>query len=330
MSTKRQNNKQESGIALIAVLCMILVVSILVASAVAMSQYAAFESSTFSGFTRSFYIAEGAASRVRWLLLADRRKHPKRSLESLETELDDGERYLANNVIHHLDYYGRKISFQIEDMIAGIDISSSSPDTNLRNFFKQDATQPSDPDFLMFCSKLHDYADRNDLLSINGMEKGGYQKDELYNLPRNNKLQFAQEIMYIPGFDEYFVPDKYGRISMFRIITPKKLSKARGRPNLFSSPLELIQSKCKLSDREMEQVKEALSKWQTENIPLTDSLEPGLKTKLLTQFSTMESGYYTLIINTASKSDPGTTLICSFHYSSNTKTNFQYHQFTFY
>ena len=330
MNVKKQKNKQESGIALIAVLCMLLLISILVASAVAMSQYAAFESSTFTGFTRSFYVAEGAFARIRWLLMADRRKHPKRNLESLEDDLGDGERYLANNVIHNLDYYGRKITFQIEDTMAGIDISSSSPDTNLNNLFKQDATQKSDPEFVVFCSKLHDYADRNDLLSINGMEKGGYQKDELYNLPRNNKLQFAQEIMYIPGFDEYFTPDKYGRVSMFRIITPEKLSKPRGRPSLFSSPLELIKNKCKLTDREMEQVTEALEKWRTENTPLTDSLEPGLKTKLLTHFSTMESGYYTLVINTSSKSNPGTTLICSFHYSSNKKPSFQYHQFTFY
>jgi len=309
---------------------MILVVSILVASAVAMSQYAAFESSTFNGFTRSFYIAEGAASRVRWLLLTDRRKNPKRSLESSESELDDSERYLADNVIHNLDYYGCKISFQIEDTMAGIDISSSSPDTNLRNLFKQDVTEQNDPEFIEFCSKLHDYADRNDLLSVNGMESKAYQEQELYNLPRNNKLQFAQEIMYVPGFDEYFAPDKYGRISIFRVITPEKLGKARGRPSLFSSPLELIKHKCKLSDEETEQVAEALKKWQTENIPLTDSLEPGLKTRLLVYFSTVESGYYTLVINTASKFSPGTTLICSFHYNSSTKTSFQYHQFTFY
>ena len=326
----KQKNNHESGIALIAVLCMILLIAILVASAVAMSQYAAFESSTFSGFTRSFYVAEGAAARIRWLIMADRRKHSNRNLETLEDDLTEEERYLANNLVHNLDYYERKISFQIEDAMSGIDISSSSPDSALRNFFKQDPTEENDPKFLMFCAKLHDYADRNDLLSVNGMESKGYQQKELYNLPRNNKLQFTQEIMYVPGFDEYFAPDKYGRLSMFRIITPEKLSKARGRPNLFSSPLELIKNKCKLTDREMEQVTEALKKWKSENAPLTDSLEPGLKTKLLTQFSTMESGYYTLVINTSAKSNPGTTLICSFHYSSNTRPILQYHQFTFY
>ena len=326
----KQKNNQESGIALIAVLCMLLLVAILVASAVAMSQYAAFESSTFSGFTRSLYVAEGVAARVRWLLMADRRKHTNRNLESLEDDLGESERYLANNVTHSLDYYGQKITFQIEDMISGIDISSSSPDSSLQNLFKQDATQKNDPDFLMFCAKLHDYADRNDLLSVNGMESKGYQQKELYNLPRNNKLQFTQEIMYVPGFDDYFAPDKYGRLSMFRIITPEKLSAPKGRPSLFSSPLELIKNKCKLTNREMEQVTEALEKWKSENTPLTDSLEPGLKTKLLTQFGTMESGYYTLVINTSAKSSPGTTLICSFHYNSNTKETFQYHQFTFY
>lgn len=328
MSTKKNNN--ESGIALIAVLCMILVVSILAASAVAMSQYAAFESSTFTGFTRSFYVAEGAAARVRWLLMADRRKHTNRNLDSNSEELDDSERYLADNVVHNLNYYGRKISFQIEDMLSGIDISGASPDTDLTGLFKQDPTQPIDPEFAIFCAKLHDYADRNDLLSVNGMEKGGYQQKGLYNLPRNNNLQFTQEIIYVPGFDDYFTIDKYGRIPMFRLIPPEKLNIPRGRPNLFASPPKLIKSKCKLSDKEMEQVTEALKKWKTENTPLTDSLEPGLKTKLTTYFSTMESGFYTFVINTAGKSTPGTTLICSFQYTPGTKTTFQYHQFTFY
>ena len=328
MSTK-QNNK-ESGIALIAVLCMILVVSILAASAVAMSQYASFESSTFSGFTRSFYVAEGAAARIRWLLMADRRKHSNRNLDSASEDLDESERYLADNVVHNVNYYGCPISFQIEDMMSGIDISGASPDTDLNGLFKQDPTQPIDPEFAKFCAKFHDYADRNDLLSVNGMERGGYQQKDLYNLPRNNKLQFAQEIMYVPGFDDYFSIDKYGRIPMFRLIPPEKMSKTRGRPNLFAAPPELIKSKCKLTDREMEQVTEALKKWKVENTPLTDSLEPGLKTKLTTYFSTMESGFYTLVINTYSKSSPGTTLICSFQYNASAKSTFQYHQFTFY
>jgi hypothetical protein len=330
MSIKKKQNKQESGIALIAVLFMILVVSILVASAVAMSQYAAFESSTFTGFSRSFYLAEGAASRVRWLIMADRRKHPQRKLESSETDLDDSERYIADNVTHTMDYYGRKITFQIEDMLAGIDVSSTSPDISLRSLFKADPTEQDDPEFLEFCSKLRDYTDRNDLLNINGMEKKDYQQEELYNLPRNNKLQFAQEIMYIPGFEDYFTPDKYGRVSIFQIITPEKLKKIRGRPSLFSSSIELIKNKCKLSDEETEQLSEALTKWQAENTPLADSLDPGLKNRLAAHFSTVESGYYTLVINTAAKSAPGTTLIYSYHYSPAANANFQYYQFTFY
>lgn len=327
---KNNGNNKESGVALIAVLCMILIVSILAASAVAMSQYAAFESSTFTGFTRSFYIAEGAVARARWLLMADRCKHTNRNLDATDEELDDSERFLADNVVHNLNYYGRKISFQIEDMLSGIDISGSSPDAELDGLFKQDPTQPIDPEFAKFCARLHDYADRNDLLSVNGREKGGYQQKELYNLPRNNKLQFTQEIMYVPGFDDYFTIDKYGRIPMFRLIPPEKLNKTTGRPNLFAAPPELIKSKCKLSDKEMEQVTEALKKWKTENTPLTDSLDPGLKTKLTTYFSTMESGFYTFVINTSSKSTPGTTLICSFQYNASAKAKFQYHQFTFY
>jgi hypothetical protein len=328
---EQQKNKREAGIALIAVLCTILVVSLLVASAVAISQYTAFESSTFSGISRSFYIAEGAASRVRWLLMSDRRKYPNRKLDSLDTELDENERFLANSVIHNLDYYGDKVSFQIEDASSGIDISRGAPDINLRNLFKDEDDMGEDPEFSKFCSKVHDYADSDDLISINGLEKKGYLEEyELHNLPRNNKLQFTQEIMYVPGLGNYFSPDEYGRMTSFQLIPPEKSTNKYGRPSLFSSPVSLIKNKCKLSDDETEEVKQALEKWRNESIPLEESLIPGLKARLLTYFSTVESGSYTLVIKTASKNSPGTTLVCSFYYNPGAKSTFEYHQFTFY
>ena len=328
---KQPQNKQESGIALIAVLCMVLVVSILVASSVAISQYAALETSTFSGFSRSFYIAEGAAARAYWLLMADRREHTNRTLMPQKGDIVDEERYIANSMVHNLDYYGRKVSFHIEDAIGGIDISGISPESNLTSLYSNRLSgKKEQEEFAKFCAKLHDYADGDDLLGINGMEKNGYQQDELYNLPRNSKLQFTQEIMHIPDFAEYFNIDKYGRVPMFRLIPPENLPKVNGRASLFASPLALIRNKCKLSDIETEQVATALKKWRTENIPLTDSLEPGLQNRLLLYFSTVESGYYTLVVNTAGENQPGTTLICSFQYNPRATASLQYHQFTFY
>jgi hypothetical protein len=328
---EQQKNKREAGIALIAVLCTILVVSLLVASVVAISQYTAFESSTFSGISGSFYVAEGAASRIRWLLMADRRKYPNRKLDSPDAVLDESERFLADSVIHNLDYYGDKISFHIEDTSSGIDISRGSPDINLRNLFKDEDDLGEDPEFTKFCSRVHDYADGDDLISVNGLEKNGYLEEyELYNLPRNSKLQFTQEIMYIPGFADYFSPDGYGRIASFQLIPPEKATNKYGRPSLFSSPLSLIKNKCKLSDDETEEVKEGLKRWRNERVPLEESLTPGLKARLLTYFSTVESGAYTLVIKTAYENSPGITLICSFFYSPGAKNTFEYNEFTFY
>ena len=329
---KRAKNNRESGIALIAVLCTVLVVSLLVASAVAISQYAAFETATFSGISRSFYIAEGAATRIRWLLMADRKKYPNRKLEQTESNVEEtGERFLADAAPRKMDYYGREVNYTIEDAVSGIDISSSSPENSLRSYFTNSLQEENDPEFAKFCAKLHDYADRDDLISINGLEKGGYSNQyELHNLPRNNKLQFTQEIMYIPGVEEYFQPDKYGRLSMFRLITPEGIRAPRGRPNLFSSPIELIKNKCKLSDNETEEVKTALKAWRDENNLFSNSLSPELRTRLLMHFSVIESGTYTILVNTSGNNSPGTTLVCSFRCNPASKKSFQYYQFTFF
>ncbi|MDD5597508.1 MAG: hypothetical protein PHV82_06160 [Victivallaceae bacterium] len=328
---KNGKSGKESGIALVAVLCTVLTVSLLVASAVAISQYAALETATFSGISRSFYVAEGAAARIRWLIMADHRKYPNRKLEQTEADAEgNDERFLADAAAHEMNYYGREISYRIEDAVGGIDISGSSPENNLRSYFTNSLQEENDPEFAKFCARLHDYADSDDLVSLNGLEQKGYRDEKLYNLPRNNKLQFTQELMYIPGFADYFQPDQFGRVTVFRLIPPEGTGALRGRPNLFSSPMELIKNKCKLSDKEAEDVEAVLKDWRSGNSLFSNSSNPGLEDRLLTYFSVTESGCYTVIVNTAAENSPGTTLIYSFRYNPAAKGSFEYYQFTYY
>lgn len=70
---RHRRKKSEQGIALVTTLGILAVVSLLAASAVVLSQYAEKDSYTFSSFTRSSYIAEGAANRLYWLILNDRK-----------------------------------------------------------------------------------------------------------------------------------------------------------------------------------------------------------------------------------------------------------------
>jgi len=64
--------------------------------------------------------------------------------------------------------------------------------------------------------------------------------------------------------------------------------------------------------QELEKTVTALKKWKSVRIPLKESPEPGLLTKLQAQMSLSESGYYTFIISAqADKTRPARTLIAT-------------------
>ncbi len=316
--------------ALIAVLCLVITVSILTASAVALSQYSRREVNTFSNFTRTACIAEGTSNRALWLLLADKKSNPSRTLGSVDSidAVVDKERFLADGVIHKLDYYGNNVKFAITDAITGIDISGSSPQREMTYFnllFQDDAEKLYE--FKNFCSRLQDYVDSDDLVRLESMESQNYQEQNLYNLPRNRRFRFREEILFVPGAEKYFKPDSEGRLSSIRIIPPGETRSIRGRLNLYSAPLALIAEQCELDEKEILQVKNALTLWKNNREPITDTLEPELRTKLKQKFSTSESGYYTITVYTGNTNSPGSTLTITLKPNTSTPQT-QFHEWT--
>ena len=68
--------KQESGSALIAAVFFILSATLLTMAVLAMSKFNTFTIRPHTDLQRSFYINEGAANRIQWLIAADRGLHP--------------------------------------------------------------------------------------------------------------------------------------------------------------------------------------------------------------------------------------------------------------
>lgn len=86
--------RRERGVALVTVMALIASIGVLVASAVAISQYSAAETDTLASLQRSALEAESAANRTLCLLLADRAKNADRRLGA---EPDGtAERFLAD------------------------------------------------------------------------------------------------------------------------------------------------------------------------------------------------------------------------------------------
>ncbi|HBC87453.1 MAG TPA: hypothetical protein DCZ94_10900 [Lentisphaeria bacterium] len=287
----------EDGVALIAVLGMLVIISILTMSAVTVSQICRYSAVTFNDRSRAAYVAEGAASRVQWLVMSDRRRFTNRVLGEADYTDETQERFMADGILHKMDYYGVETDVMIFDMASGFDISDDTPARQLdtyRTMFSDDEERRNA--FVEFQDCLADYVDANDFAGIKGKEKADYQKLGLDPLPRNGRFQYREEIMLVPGFEQFFSVDSYGRLSSFRIIPPLNMPRIRQNNSFFSASREIIMNKCSFSSGQVDKVIEARDKWINKGIPLNENLDPGIVSSLKNSFSFSESGFYTIIV----------------------------------
>ena len=301
---KRKSNHREHGFALVSTLALLVVLSLLIASAVALTQYLTAEVDTFDNINRSFYTSESAINRAIVLLAQDRTKHANRSLGTDTSSTDTQERFLADGRIHTFDIYGNKVSVQIFDAMRGIDVSGNNPARQL-SFATTDSEKKEQLEKLS--NRLNDYVDADDLVRLDSLEATGYENRNLFNLPRNRAMQFKEELRWIPGFKKYYPLTDNGYWSCFRVIAPDKLRMLSGRPNLYSTPLSVLIERCAFNERDVELLKNAFEQWQANCKDLSQTLPPTLYAKLKSYFSTMESGVYTILVS-GTKDSPGSPM----------------------
>ena len=123
--------RRERGVALVTVMALIASIGVLVASAVAISQYSAAETDTLASLQRSALEAESAANRTLCLLLVDRAKNADRRLGA-ETD-GAAERFLADGTEHTVTAGERTVSVRIFDAVAGLDLAGRNPARQLTN-----------------------------------------------------------------------------------------------------------------------------------------------------------------------------------------------------
>lgn len=293
-----KKNRNERGSALVAVLCLIFTAGILTTATISIAKSGAFDVSSHLELQRSIYIAEGAGNRIQWLLAADRYSYPGETLGYTDYTEYDFDRYIADGVLHKMDYYGTPIQFTINDALGGIDFSGTNyrnAINMLTNGFVNDSDWGEKLEKLL--AKITDYTDSDDNLTEDGMESGEYEEILAAPLPRNDGFQFREELLYINGFREMIPLDKHGRLSRVRLIPPENTVNSRRatRPSLFSADLLALRTYGNLTDEEAQEVLEALEEWKTNRTLLTDTLDP-LLIEALSNFSGEESGYYTVVI----------------------------------
>ena len=322
------------GAALIIVLSFLVLAALITSSVVVISQISAKSLKVNTDRAYAAYLAEGSAARLQWLIMADLKKHSNRNFNNFLTDSDDEQiRYLADGKSRKINYYGGIVNAEIYDMSSGFNISGTNPSKKLKSL---QGIYYNDPDkkeeFKIFLDCLTDYADRNDFVHLNGMEKSDYVNSNLPHLPRNNKMEYREEILLIPGAQLFFTPDKYGRLSIFNIIPPKGLPNYNSKNNFFSADKNMIMTKTHLDEEEAEDIIKSRNKWLNSTKAFSDFFEPDIIGKLKSVFSFKGSAYYTLIVNASpGKGMAARTLIVSLKINRIMKNpGNQYYQYVIY
>jgi len=305
---QKKIEKREKGIALIFVMSIMVLMALLAASITTQALISYQVSKVTCDIDESAYRAEGAVDRAIWLLRNDRKLHPTRSLGSVDYAGggDEIERYMADSTKHKLNYYGGKVTVSILDAASGKDIAGPNPTKYLalqQSAFGDDVKKWER--YKMLMNAIRDYVDSNDFVTINGgMEAKGYEELGLAPLPRNDRFEYREELLLVPGAEEFFLPDKYGIVSSLRIIAPIGLRPIRGKENFFSTNKQNFITNGSFDQNEYEAVVEARQQWEEDGVSLADTLNPELLSKVKSKYSMRESGFYTFLV----KAQPGENL----------------------
>ena len=286
---------------------LLLLVSVLAASIVTLSQICAAKTGTLCQLERSMLLAESSAARACWLILNDKQAYKSREFVFAD---DAGiERYLADGAEHSYEAYDAKVTFSINDMNTGFDVSGMAPDKNFSIFEKYCFTEKKAQDELNdFKNKLLDYVDQDLLVRIGGMEASEYQASGLAPLPRNGQMQYNREVFYIPDAGNFFSVDDNGRPNL-RPIAPNV---PVGNCSIFNADKTMLIGKLGCTSDEADEILKAVNLWKTQKIPLLQNLSEPTIAKLKNNFAFTESGCYTITVNASPHSSvKGRTLIFS-------------------
>ena len=310
----RAAGNSESGMALVAVLCLIFSVSVMLGAMVVLSQIGAITSAGFGDVMRSNYIAEGAANRIRYLIEADRRANPSAGDAETDYEEYDYERYLPDGVDRTLDYYGTPVKYRILNGRAGMPVMEASCQNTLRQLRNgylgtEEICEKMDT----LKTRIDDYVDSDDSIGEDGLEEEEYEELGYSNLPRNSDIRFREELLWIPGFTDVFPLDENGRLTSVRLTS---LAADRQNPDFYSTDYGMLTAYGNLEPEKAGEVMNALKIWRRDRTKLEDQLDVLLLAQLRQKFSFQPSSYYTIQIENASPAGkPGARLSQTFEAS---------------
>ena len=312
---KRILRRGESGIALISVLRLIATGSLLALMVMSISKTTSFTVMPFVQLQRSYYVLEGMAQRIQFLISADRELNGVPQQLNVDNYSEyDTDRYLPDAVPHYMDYYGTPVVFTIKDAAGPVNLQGTNFQQALRQFQNFVDAENDFTDLLEDINYIiTDYVDTDDSpTDTNSWEADEYYEAGMSPLPRNGAITDRNEFAYIPGMTDLFPIDQDGRLSYIRLIPPADAGVTiDGNPDIFGVTDDWLVLACDLEEDDLEDLHEAIAEFHSiERVPLTESLasDSTVMTKINNYVRWNSSGVYTVIIRPAVTDEYGEEL----------------------
>ena len=312
---KRIRRRGESGIALISVLLLIATGSLLALMVMSISKTTSFTVMPFLQLQRSYYVLEGMAARIQFLISADRELYGSPQQLNVDNYSEyDTDRYLPDAVPHYMDYYGTPIVFTIKDAAGPVNLQGTNFQGALQQFQNFVDEENDFTDLLEVLNYLiTDYIDTDDSpTDTDSWEADEYDEAGMTPLPRNGAITDRNEFAYIPGITDLFPVDQDGRLSYIRLIPPAVSGVTiDGNPDIFGVTDEWLYDACDLEEDELLDLKQAIADFHSvDRVPLTESLtsDSSVMTKINNYVRWSSSGVYTVIIRPAVTDEYGEEL----------------------
>jgi len=303
---KRMKRRSESGIALISALLLVATGSVLALMIMSISKNTSFTVLPFVQLQRSYYVLEGMAARVQFLISADRELYGSPQQLNVDNYSEnDTDRYLPDAVPHYMNYYGTPMVFIIKDAAGPVAMQGNNFQQALqqfRNFIDEEN------DFTDLLEELEyfitDYIDTDDSPNdTDSWEEDEYYEAGMYPLPRNGAITDRNEFAYIPGITDIFPIDEDGRMSYIRLIPPATAGVTiDGNPDIFSVTDDWLVYACDLDESDLDELHQAIADFHSvDRVPLSESLssDSTVMTKINNYVRWNASGVYTVIIRPA-------------------------------
>ena len=272
---------RQRGMALMLVLGVLATVLLMVAHLMTVAEVIAKEAKVAALRSEMRYQAEAAADTGFWMLLTDRRLFANRKLgQSLEAReaVSDFEPWMVDRRAHAFDNDSCYVYLQAAEQAFIV----TKPDT------LKDNVDPDDQEKLdeisEFIDVLNDYTDRDDLKKLYGKEVDDYAADGFPTLPRNNAMQFREELYWLPNWQNCVV----GEVT---VIPPRNINYVMGKnkPSFFSASEDYVKQVLDLGDNEWGAIEQAREEWANNGTPLEDSLDAALYQTILGAFDFNEA-----------------------------------------